>query len=93
LHLEAELDLGGRKEALARDVSVERVAGKVIRPPVDGVWGWYGGPGHPTSEHRRHIIQRFHYDLLIVRDVDGRPGARSGDPEKNESYFCWDKPF
>lgn len=63
-----------------------------IRSPVEGRWSWGNGPGQLEFHTHYHFPeQRYCYDLGI------RGGARretsSGDPNRNESYFSWDKPI
>ncbi|HEY2154258.1 MAG TPA: hypothetical protein VGH33_01415, partial [Isosphaeraceae bacterium] len=92
LQIDAEVDLGGRRVPVTRPADVERVEARAIRSPVEGRWSWGNGPGELRFHTHYHFPeQRNAYDLGI-RGGAGR-GTSSGDPNKNESYFCWDRPI
>jgi hypothetical protein len=92
LEIDAEVDLGGRRAPLTRTAEVERVEAHAIRSPVEGRWAWGNGPGELAFHTHYHFPeQRYCYDL----GVRGGPRheSSSGDPNRNESYFCWNRPI
>jgi hypothetical protein len=92
LQIDAEVDLGGRRVPVTRPADVERVEARAIRSPVEGRWDWSNGPGElKFHTHYHYPEQRYAYDLLVFGGV--RRTKSSGDPNKNESYFCWDRPI
>jgi hypothetical protein len=92
LQIDAEVDLGGRRVPLTRPADVERVEARAIRSPVEGRWDWGNGPGQlEFHTHYHYPEQRYCYDLEVLGG--GRRGTSSGDPNKNESFFCWDRPI
>ncbi len=92
LRIDAEADLGGgRRVPLAHTAEVERIEPHPVRSPVEGRWSWGNGPGELRFHtHFHYPEQRYAYDLGVLGD--GR-GTSRGDPNRNESYFCWDKPI
>lgn len=94
LQIDAELDLGGRRTPIARTAEVERIEPQPIRSPVGGRWSWGNGPGElEFHTHYHYPEQRYAYDLQVLGGAGGRRGTYSGDRDRNESYFCWDKPI
>jgi hypothetical protein len=94
LQIDAELDLGGSRTPIARTAEVERVEPRLIRSPVEGRWSWGNGPGQlEFHTHYHYPEQRYSYDLMAFGGAGGRRGTFSGDPNRNESYFCWDRPI
>ena len=93
LQIDAELDLGGgRRVSLARTAEVERIEPHAVRSPVEGRWHWGNGPGElQFHTHYRFPEQRYAYDLGVLGG--DRRGTSGGDLERNESYFCWDRPI
>lgn len=93
LQIDADVDLGGgRRRSIAHTAEVERVEPHPIRPPVAGRWRWGNGPGELRFHtHYHYPEQRYAYDLGVVGGP--RRATSGGDPNRNESYFCWDKPI
>ncbi len=94
LRIEAEVEVDGKKIPLVREVPAERIEGYTVGSPVDGgVWGWGGGPGCPGfSNHLHDIASRYSEDIGAFKTINGEKVTFSGDPNKNESFFGWDKP-
>jgi hypothetical protein len=94
LRIEADLDLDGRRRPLAHDVEVTRPPAFDARPPVGGTWSWSNGPGEMDFHPHYHLPeQRYAYDLVMRKDVDGKRQSFRGAPGRNESYFAWDRPI
>ena len=94
LRIEAEVDLDGKRTPLVREVPAERIEGYTVASPVEGVWGWGGGPGCPGWHgHLYDIASRYCDDIGAFREIDGQKVTFSGDPNRNESFFGWDKPI
>jgi hypothetical protein len=75
-------------------VPAERIEGHSIASPVEGVWGWGGGPGCPGFHgHLHDIASRYSEDIGAFKEIDGEKVTLSGDPNRNESFFDWDKPI
>lgn len=92
LRIDAEVDLNGRRIPLARPAEILRVEARAVRSPVDGRWLWGHGQGELEFHTHYHFPeQRYCYDLYM-RGGD-RHETYSGDPNKSESYFAWNKPF
>jgi len=92
LQIDAEVDLGERRIPLARPANVERVEAHAVKSPVEGRWLWKNGQGElDFHTHYHYPEQRYCYDLFMLGDH--RRATYSGDPNKNESHFAWDKPF
>jgi len=92
LQIDAEVDLGGHRIPLSRPANVARVEALSVQCPVDGTWLWGHGQGESDFHtHYHYPEQRYCYDLYM-RGGD-RHATYSGDPNKNESHFAWDKPF
>ncbi len=92
LQIDAEVDLGGRRSPLTRTSEVERVEPHAVKPPVEGRWQWGNGPGELNFHtHFHYPEQRYCYDMGVL----GGPKreSSSGDPNRNQSYFCWDRPI
>ena len=75
----------------------------VVAPPLRGEW-IAGDSVHngPDAAHRRAVMidngqawvsQRFAIDWVQYRTVDGKRTTWKGPEDKNESYFCWDRPI
>ena len=82
-------------------VSAERPI--VVEPPLRGEWiaGDSVNNG-PDAAHRRAVMvddghawisQRYAIDWVQYATVDGKRTTWKGPEDKNESYFCWDKPI
>ncbi len=94
LRISAEIDLGGHVGPLVREVGVDVAKPVSVASPVDGRWRWGNGPGDSGySGHLHTPTQRYCYDLLVLDDVDGGRDSLRGDPERNESFFGWDRPI
>jgi hypothetical protein len=92
LQIDAEIDLAGTRIVLARPADLERAQARLVKSPVDGRWVWGHGQGESDFHTHYHFPeQRYCYDLYM-RGGEGQQ-TYSGDPNKSESYFAWDKPF
>ncbi len=92
LHIDAEFDLGGRRLPIAHEVEVERIEAHLVRSPVGGRWSWGNGPGElDFHTHYHYPEQRYSYDMGVLGGA--RHETSAGDPNRNTSYFCWDKPI
>lgn len=69
---------------------VDRATVADLRLPVTGEWFvFWGGRTVVENYHAVSADQRFALDLVVARD--GRTYA--GDPQRNESYFCFGAPI
>jgi hypothetical protein len=95
LRIEAEVEVDGKKLPLVREVPAESVEGYTVASPVAGpLWGWGGGPGCPGfSNHLHDIASRYSDDIGAFKTINGEKVTFSGDPNKNESFFGWDRPI
>jgi Peptidase family M23 len=92
LQIDAEVDFGDRRVTLARPADVERVEPHAVKSPVDGRWIWKRGQGEiEFHSHYQNPEQRYCYDLYVLGG--DKHQTFSGDPNKNESHFAWDKPI
>lgn len=58
--------------------------------PFEGDWHVYwGGRTLEQNYHVAYADQRFAYDIVAMKDGQ----TYEGDPKKNESYFCFDRPI
>ncbi|MBE3640088.1 M23 family metallopeptidase [Mangrovicoccus algicola] len=61
-----------------------------LRLPVEGAWHvFWGGRDIADNYHAVDPGQRFAMDLLVLRNG----ASHAGDPARNESYHCWDRPI
>lgn len=61
-----------------------------LRLPFEGDWHVYwGGRTLEQNYHVAYADQRFAYDIVVMKDGQ----TYEGDPKKNESYFCFDRPI
>lgn len=75
----------------------------VVAPPLRGEWiAGNSVSNGPDAAHRRAVMvddghawiaQRYAIDWVQVRSVDGKRTTWTGPEDRNESYFCWDKPI
>ncbi len=94
LRIEAEVEVAGKRTPLVREVPAERVEGYSVASPVEGDWGWGGGPGCPGFHgHLHDIASRYSEDIGAFKEINGEKVTFSGDPFKNESFFGWDRPI
>lgn len=60
-----------------------------LRLPFGGEWFvFWGGRSTLDNYHAAHPDQRFAYDLAVARGG----ATHSGDPSRNESYYCFNEP-
>jgi hypothetical protein len=79
---------------VTRRVPVVEAASVALAPPVSGRWYWHNGPGLASFNiHLRFPEQRYAYDLLMQKTINGSPSTFQGDPTVNESYFAFGKPI
>jgi hypothetical protein len=75
----------------------------VVAPPLRGEWiAGDSASNRPDAAHRRAVLiddghawlaQRFAIDWVQYQTVDGRRTTWMGPEDRNESYFCYDKPI
>jgi Peptidase family M23 len=75
----------------------------VVAPPLRGEWiAGDSASNHPDAAHRRAVLvdnghawlaQRFAIDWVQYQTVEGKRTTWMGPEDKNESYFCYDKPI
>ena len=96
----ATLEIGGTLQAasgvlsVTRRVPVTTAAPVALASPVSGRWYWHNGPGQAWfNTHLRFPEQRYAYDLVMFKTVQGSPSTYQGDPTVNTSYFAFGKPI
>ncbi len=75
----------------------------VVAPPLRGQWiAGDSVNNRPDAAHRRAVLidnghawlaQRFAIDWVQIETVNGAATTFKGPEDKNESYFCYDRPI
>jgi hypothetical protein len=90
LTIDAIVEVNGKCKRIQRQASMARVYQSGLMAPVEGRWNWGNGPGQLDFQpHYGAPEQRYAYDIGILENGS----TFSGDPNKNDSFFCWDKPI
>jgi hypothetical protein len=94
---------GGAHDIVPAPLNVSPEHPIVVAPPLRGQWlAGDSVSDAPDAAHRRavliengraYVAQRFAIDWVQVETVDGKTATWKGPEDRNESYFCWDKPI
>ena len=91
LTFDGGIELGKKPSQLKRVAEILSARPKRIQSPVEGQWYWQNGPGQLEFHTHYHAPeQRYCYDIVMA----GGKGkdTHEGPPDRNESYFAWNKP-
>ena len=96
-------DKGEVHDVVIAPLAVSDEAPIVVAPPLRGEWNAGDSASNlPDAAHRRAVLlengqafvaQRFAIDWVQYEVVDGKRTTRRGPEDRNESYFCYDKPI
>ena len=94
---------GGAHDVVIAPLPVSSERPIVVAPPLKGEWIAGDAVNNlPDAAHRRAVLidggrawvaQRYAIDWLQTQIVDGARSTWRGPEDKNESYFCYDKPI
>ncbi|MCI0392654.1 MAG: peptidoglycan DD-metalloendopeptidase family protein [Acidobacteria bacterium] len=96
LTIESDFVIGALCQNVIRtaDVDTAPTLRATLQSPVRGLWNWGNGPGgEDLHSHKANSQSRYAYDLVMLKEVNGKLKSSDGPPDKNESYFCWDQPI
>ena len=96
-------DKGDVHDVVIAPLAVSTEAPIVVAPPLRGEWiAGDSASNRPDAAHRRavllengraYIAQRFAIDWVQYETVDGKRTTWKGPEDRNESYFCYDRPI
>ena len=96
-------DKGEVHDVVITPLAVSDEAPIVVAPPLRGEWiAGDSASNLPDAAHRRAVLlengqafvaQRFAIDWVQYEVVDGKRTTWRGPEDRNESYFCYDKPI
>ena len=96
-------DKGDVHDVAIAPLAVSTEAPIVVAPPLRGEWiAGDSASNRPDAAHRRavllengraYIAQRFAIDWVQYETVDGKRTTWKGPEDRNESYFCYDRPI
>jgi murein DD-endopeptidase MepM/ murein hydrolase activator NlpD len=96
-------DKGEAHEVVIAPLAVSDETPIVVSPPLRGEWiAGDSASSRPDAAHRRAVLmenghawlaQRFAIDWVQYQSVDGKRTTWRGPEDRNDSYFCYDKPI
>ncbi|HEX9990668.1 MAG TPA: M23 family metallopeptidase [Chloroflexia bacterium] len=94
LTIDAIIEIGGKSYAVRRQANLAKNVVGDLLAPIEGKWHFGNGIGQLNWQpHYGDPCQRYAYDIGILKKVGGNITTFDGPANKNESFFCWDKPI